>query len=136
MVLMRLLGCYPAIFPFNILDYNTTKGIDFVVERQASPKYIELKGTFRRKVNHSFRHIDRFVCYELELNDGEVIEDVEELKTSLQVKKDNIFESPDKRFHGKKYTTYQLIPQSPVVKSMEILVLKGFLSEVVGATFE
>jgi len=45
MLLMALMSNYPQLFKFNILDYNTTKGIDFVVEIGGSdlpPKRIAL----------------------------------------------------------------------------------------------
>ncbi|MCK4251859.1 hypothetical protein KAX97_10445, partial [candidate division WOR-3 bacterium] len=137
MLLMTLLSNYPDLFKFKILDYNTTKGIDFVVEMGGSPKYIELKGTFRKKINHSFRNIYKFICYDMPLTENDVIEDTEPLITRLRINKDDNFESFDQRFSNKKYRSYKLEPDSAAAaQSMEVLVLKQILSEVLGATLE
>lgn len=67
-LLTQLITLYPHLFKFKLLDYDTTKGIDFVVDFQASPKYIELKGTMHRFVNHPFRYIYKFICYDFDFN--------------------------------------------------------------------
>ena len=66
-LLTQIMTLYPKLFTFNLLDYNTSKGIDFVVDINGTPKYIELKGTLNKKINHPFRYIDRFVCYDINL---------------------------------------------------------------------
>jgi len=133
MLLVKLLSQYPDLFKWKILDYNTTKGIDFVVEMGGSPKYIELKGTLRKKINHSFRNIYKFVCYEISLTENDVVEDIEPLIARLRIKKDDNFESFDEKFNNKKYTSYKLEPDSAVAQSMEIVVLKEILTDVIGA---
>jgi hypothetical protein len=135
-LLMQLLDKYPDLFKFSFLDYNTTKGIDFVVEHAGSPKYVELKGTFQKKINHSLRNIYKFVCYDLDIGDGDVIEDVELFKVKLRVNKKDKFESFDTRFNGNEYTSYQLIPESAILQSVEIIVLKSLLSELIGAVMK
>jgi len=136
MLLMTLLSNYPDLFKFKILDYNTTEGIDFIVEMGGYPKYIELKGTFRKKINHSFRNIYKFICYDIKMMNNDVVEDVEKLTTRLRINKDDRFESFDDNFNDKKLTSYQLIPDSSVLQSMEVIVLKQLLSEIIGATLE
>ncbi len=121
---------YPQLFPFKLLDYNTTKGIDFIVEKSGNPYYIELKGTMRNKVNHSFRHIYKFACYDIDLGQGDVLSDVEDLKVGLTINKDDRFESLDENFKEKKFTSYQLHPVSAAVQSMEVIVLKRLLQEI------
>lgn len=132
-LLVRLLTTYPSLFPFNLLDYNTTKGIDFVIQKSGNAFYIEMKGTMQTKVNHSFRHIYKFICYDIGLRDGDILSDIEDLKVGLKVNKDDHFESLDDNFKGKKFTSYQLQPVSSVIQSMEIVVLKKVLEEVIGA---
>lgn len=133
-LLINLLAFYPDLFKFKILDYNTTKGIDFVVEMGANPKYIELKGTFRKKINHSFRNIYKFICYDMPLAENDVIEDVEPLITRLRIKEDDTFESFNMPFNNKKYRSYALYPDSPgKLQSMEVIVLKEILLDVIGA---
>lgn len=136
MLLIKLLDHYPGLFKFNLLDYNTTEGIDFVVEQGGFPKYIELKGTFRKKVNHSFRNIYKFICYDIDMLDGDLVEDVEPLQVRLQINKHDKFESFNQSFNGKQFTSFQLVSSSSAIQSMEIIVLKKLLKEVVGATFE
>jgi hypothetical protein len=126
------MALYPQLFPFKLLDYNTTKGIDFIVEKSANPYYIELKGTMRNKVNHSFRHIYKFICYDIDLRQGDVLSDVEDLKVGLTINKDDHFESLDDTFKGKKFTSYQLHPVSAAIQSMEVIVLKKILQEIIG----
>jgi hypothetical protein len=135
-LLIQLLTHYPNLFPFKLLDYNTTKGIDFVVKKGEYPRYIELKGTMQSKINHSFRHIYKFVCYDIDLKEGDIISDIEDLKVVLKINKNDNFESFDENFKLKKFTSYQLHPNSSVIQSMEIIVLKKILSEVVDANFE
>lgn len=135
-LLIQLLTYYPNLFPFKLLDYNTTKGIDFVVKKSDHPVYIELKGTMQNQVNHSFRHIYKFICYDIDLKDGDIISDTEDLKVALKINKNDHFESFDDNFKGKKFISYQLHPTSSVIQSMEIIVLKKILSEVVDAKFE
>ena len=136
MLLTQLMFNYPNLFKFKILDYNTTKGIDFVVETGGSPKYIELKGSFRKKINHSFRNIYKFICYDIEVTDNDIVEDEEPLKTRLVINKNDKFDSYDSHFKGKKFTGHQLISGTTAIQSMEIIVLKKLLSEVIGATLE
>ena len=135
-LLVEIIENYPDLFPFNILDYNTTKGIDFVVDHNGHPKYIELKGMLTKKINHPFRYLFKFICYDIDVRKNETVEDMEEFKTFLRIKEDDIFESPDERFNKKKYTSYVLVPESASIQSMEIIKLKSFLIDVLGATIE
>jgi len=137
-VLINLLSQYPNLFSFNLIDYNTTKGIDFVVsDKSDAPKYIELKGTFGKKVNHSFRNINRFICYDTGIGNNEEVADVEDLVVRLRINKQDRFQSMDERFHNKSYTSYQLIPETTAIENnMEIIVLKHLLKEVLCATID
>lgn len=135
-LLVQIIKDFPDLFPFKFLDYNTTKGIDFVVQKSGNPAYIELKGTMQSKVNHSFRNIYKFICYDIDLRDGDILSDVENLQVGLKINKDDHFPSFDDNFKDKKYTSYQLQPISAVIQSMEIIVLKKVLSEVIGAKFD
>ncbi|MCX7000566.1 MAG: ATP-binding protein [Candidatus Sumerlaeota bacterium] len=135
-LLIQLTTIYPNLFPFKILDYNTTKGIDFIVQKSGNAFYIELKGTMQSKINHSFRHIYKFVCYDIELKDGDILSDIEDLKVGLKINRDDRFQSLDDMFKNKKFTSYQLQPLSSIIQSMEIVVLKKVLEEVIGAQID
>ena len=80
-MLIQLISLFPNLFPFEILDYNTTKGIDFVVKEKLPrgyangdvTKYVELKGTLTGTMNHPFELISCVICYEVKMqNKGRV----------------------------------------------------------------
>lgn len=137
-VLMAIIQHYPDLFSFKLLDYNTTKGIDFVVEDYLGyPKYIELKGTLTKKINHPFRLIHKFICYDIDVSKNEIVEDMEPFKTTLKVIRNNVFESNDDRFDKKEYTGYVLEPEgTTIIQSMEVICLKSFLVEVLDAKIQ
>lgn len=133
-VLMTIMQKYPDLFPFEFMDYNTTKGIDFVVDHIGTPKYIELKGTLTKKINHPFRYTYKFICYDIDVRKNEIVEDKEEFQTRLQVINDATFESNNIMFNKKLFTGYNLLPEKTTsIQSMEIIVLKSFVTEVLGA---
>lgn len=133
-VLMTIMQKYPDLFSFNFMDYNTTKGIDFVVDHLGTPKYIELKGTLTKKINHPFRYTYKFICYDIDVNKNEIVEDKEGFYTRLQVIENANFESNDITYNKKMFTGYNLLPEKTTsIQSMEIIVLKSFLTEVIGA---
>lgn len=133
---ISLTTIFPDLFPFTLLDYNTTKGIDCVVDVQGYPKYIEFKGTMHNKINHPFRYIYKFICYDMEFLRSDIISDIEEFKTKLQINKDDKFNSFDENFKGKSYTSYQLVPDSASLQSMEIYNLKEILTRVLNASIK
>lgn len=136
-VLMTVLEHYPNLFQFKLLDYNTTKGIDFVVDHLGAPKYIELKGTLTKKINHPFQLIYKFICYDIDVKNNEIIEDIEPFKTSLKINRGDKFLSGDEEYNGKPYTSYCLHPEgTAAIQSMEIINLKTFLVEVLGAKIQ
>jgi hypothetical protein len=135
-LLIQLITHYPNLFPFKLLDYNTTKGIDFVVQKSGNPFYIELKGTMQSKVNHSFRHIYKFICYDIDPKDGDILSDIEDLKVGLKINRDDRFQSLDDSFKDRKFTSYQLQPISSVIQGMEVLVLKKVLEEIIQAKID
>lgn len=135
-LLVNIMAYYPSLFTFKLLDYNTTKGIDFVVEVNGEARYIELKGTLGKKINHPFRCIDKFICYDTELKTDDIVTDLEEFETKLEVNKQDVFESYDVEFKDKQYRSYRLRPISARIKDMEVICLKEILSDILGATFE
>jgi hypothetical protein len=133
---IQLICQYPNLFDFGIFDYNTGKGIDCVVERLSSPKYIEIKGTMHKKINHPFQCIYKFIAYDIDFKGEEEISDLEDFKMGLKINKNDEFLSDDEQFAGKKYTSYQLVPVNAGIQSIEIVNLKDFIIQVIGATIE
>lgn len=135
-LLIQIMTLYPKLFTFNLLDYNTSKGIDFVVDINGTPKYIELKGTLNKKINHPFRYIDRFICYDINLKPDDIVNDIEDFDTILTINKNDHFASYDEQFKNNLYKSYQLIPSSSQIKSMEIIVLKEVLTNILQAKIQ
>lgn len=132
-LLIQIMTLYPKLFTFNLLDYNISKGIDFVVDINGTPKYIELKGTLNKKINQPFRYIDRFICYDKNLKADDIVYDIEDFDTKLTVNRTDQFASFDDQFKNISYKSYQLIPSSSQIKSVEIIVLKEILTNILHA---
>ena len=131
-VLLTVMEHYPELFPFKIMDYNTTKGIDFVVDINDTPKYIELKGTLTQSINHPFQYIYKFICYDIDIGSGSIVVDIEDVEAELKTYKDK-FNSKDEEFKGKEYTSYKLEPRTENVQSMGVIVLKELLTDILNA---
>lgn len=133
-VLNTIMIKYPNLFNFKILDYNTNKGIDYVIDINGRPGYIELKGTLRETMNHSLSLIHKIICYDVELKKGTHIVDREGLTGELKSFKDSEFRSPDLNFNKKLYTHHKLESNSNAVTSnIEVIVLKKLLKEILEA---
>ncbi|AGK97654.1 ATP-binding protein [Clostridium pasteurianum] len=133
--LINLINIYPLLFDFTLLDYNTTKGIDLVVENNSNPKYIELKGTMTENINHGLANIFKFICYNIDFSKGDTITDGQ-YSVKLEIIRDCKFSSNDPRFRDKKYTRYILKPEDKdltVINPIEIIVLEKLLTEVLDA---
>lgn len=88
---------YPDDLKFEILDYNTHKGIDFLmrenplvpIENDSTVGYLELKYNLEKgRFNHSFDHLRYVVCYNTRgLKVGDEISDLN--KKTVQVVKND-----------------------------------------------
>ena len=135
-LLVQLTTIYPLIFTFKLLDYNTTDGIDFVAESNKNPKYIELKGTMNKNIKHPFRYIYKFIAYDINFSENDIVEDLEEFKAILKINKNDKFPSFDERFKDKQYVSYKLEPEAAAIQSMEIINLKTILTDLIRAKIE
>ncbi len=97
-----------------------------------------MKGTLTKKINHPFRYIYKFICYDLDVAKNEIVEDMESFNTTLKINKDDKFESNNDEFNSKTYTSYCLQPDgwNSNYPKHEIITLKTFLVEVLGAVIE
>ena len=66
---------FPNMFPFEPLDYNTTKGIDIIARNKTDNIvsesefwYIELKLILKKEFNHAFRHLRWILCWDFDKN--------------------------------------------------------------------
>jgi hypothetical protein len=129
-LLAQITTMFPDLFVFKIEDYNTTDGIDFVIQENGYPRYIELKGSLHKSINHPFKHISRFICYDLDLKSGDIVEDLDESSAKLVINSQDRFPSFDERFQNKPYVSYKLDPLSASITSMEIIVLKEIIEKI------
>lgn len=86
------------LFPFEPLDYNTTRGIDIIARnRSTSPItdgerwYVELKHTLQTRFNHSFSHLRYIVCWDLDrsISDGTEFTGIGEDVRRLRIAEDD-----------------------------------------------
>lgn len=88
-----LLKEYPAELKFEILDYSTHKGVDFLIrqnkevpiENDSTIGYVELKYNLEKgRFNHSFKNLRYIVCYNTSgLKIGDIVSDLNYLKLTV-----------------------------------------------------
>jgi hypothetical protein len=132
---------FPTLFNFDLLDYNTRNGIDFVVKNKyGEPKYIELKGILINSMNHPFEFINKIICYETDLKNGDICKDLVGIEVQFTEVKNQTYKSKDENdtFTGKKYTGYQLVPvnTNDNVDAIEVICLKDLIKDVLGGEFK
>jgi len=121
------------LFPFYIIDYDTHSGIDVIVKekndslplKQDRLYYVEFKNRLERNFNHSFEHLHNIICWDIDLVNGQEIEDVAKKKRIVK-----IIQPVD----GNDYTHYYLDDPRGSLK-IEIFVLKTYLKEKLGIDF-
>ena len=117
---------HPALFPFTIIDYDTSIGYDALVSYKAvedltkdSISFVEFKYALERAFDHAFSHLRYIVCWECGLNDGEEVEDVAGHKRVLQVS-DKSKTAP--------YRKYMLTSKTEG-HNIEVFVLRDYLRD-------
>lgn len=121
-----LLQVFPNILNYEILDYNTYKGIDFLIRKdeddEKSIGYAELKLNLEKgRFNHSFEKLREIICYNKKgFLQGEIMTDLSEKHLKLT-----------KNSNG-----WSLADHTGEVKhSIDIFVIEDFLNSV-GLQFE
>jgi len=86
-VFLTVYSIYYDKFEFEVLDYNTHRGVDIIVRQKAEVpvsesefKYLELKNILKKeKFNHTFKNLKWIICWDFspEIKDGS------ELKSSI-----------------------------------------------------
>jgi len=124
---------YPALFPFTIIDYDTSIGYDALVSYKAvedltkdSISFVEFKYALERAFDHAFAHLRYIVCWECGLSDGEEVEDVAGRRRVLQVT-DKSKSTP--------YRKYMLTSKTES-HNIEVFVLRDYLRDKTKAEFK
>ena len=124
----------PDLFDFELLDYNTTKGVDNIARHRSANRitegehgYIELKYKLQPKINHAYQYLRWLVCWDFDKNVIEGTElrgiednDIRRLETDLDDDGDPIYFLNNKRLAHK----------------VQVIRLKQFVSRKMGLDFE
>ena len=122
----------PALFPFEVLDYDTHEGIDIVVKgdkttplTQSRLFYVEFKYYLSGDFNHSFENLNSIVCWDTQLKHNDEVKDISGQCRKLVI-------CPKDKECG--YTRYFLDHPGKPIK-IEVYVLKDHLREKLGLEF-
>jgi hypothetical protein len=130
---ITLCSLKPDLFPFEPLDYNTTRGIDIIARnRSTSPItdgerwYVELKHTLQTRFNHSFSHLRYIVCWDLDrgMADGTEFTGIGEDIRRLRIGEDD----QKRRLYFLDYPTART--------KIQIIRLAEYLKNYLSLTFE
>jgi hypothetical protein len=91
-LVIKLSTIEPAIFPFEILDYNTHQGYDLLVKgdhatpiHQSKLFYVELKWILAAQLNHSFENLKAIVTWSTGVKHGGTVTDINGEERTLHV---------------------------------------------------
>jgi hypothetical protein len=123
------------LFPFEPLDYNTSRGIDVIARNKSNNKisdcefwYIELKYNLIKEFNHSFKYTRWIICWDF-LND---IKNDSIIKTSIEGQ-DRILKW-EKDNNNNKHL-YFLDDSKSSIK-IQVIRLREYLEENLGIVFK
>jgi len=91
-LVIKLATIDEAIFPFEILDYNTHQGYDLLVKgdhstpiHQSRLFYVELKWILSDQLNHSFENLKAIIAWRTGVKHGGTIKDINGEERTLQI---------------------------------------------------
>jgi hypothetical protein len=130
-LLVQLCTLRPALFLFEIIDYDTHSGIDVIVKgRGHNPVhasalyYVELKFQLQNSMNHTFENISSIVCLDTDIKNGEKVSDLSGEERVMKIV------PPDEK---EKYTGYYLHRDRKV--HIPVFVLRYYLEQTLGLKF-
>jgi hypothetical protein len=124
-VFNQIYALKPSLFPFQVVDYDTRRGYDALVEHQSTRdlskplSFIEFKHSLGGEFNHSFEHLFAIICWDCHVSNGEKVRDIGNHELELKI--------TPKRGKGE-YTRYMLC-SSTTHNNIEVFVLKQYLQE-------
>jgi len=124
---------WPELFPFSVIDYDTSIGYDALVSYKSvddltkdSMSFVEFKYALEKNFDHSFSHLRYVVCWECGLNDGDEIEDVAGKIRRLEAT------DPGEEHDYRKY----MLSSRTEADKIEVFVLKDYLRDKKGLEFK
>lgn len=131
-LVVQLMTLEPDLFPFTVLDYDTHEGIDLLVKAKdkvtvTSSKlyYLEFKYLLSKNFNHSFENLYSVICWDTDLKNGDVVQDVAKEERKLSII------APESEGDRTRY----FLDNPRKAHRIEVLVLKDFLPQVLGLEF-
>lgn len=125
----------PKLFPFNIVDYSTSRGIDALCLlepaegglQKGNLRYVEFKKALTHDFkDHTFARLAAIVCWECNLKHGAKVHDLAGKERTLNISKD---------LEGHTVHTLLAPPELPTNNIM-VYVLKEYLADKLGVTFK
>lgn len=134
-VVMQLLALKPALFGFQVVDYDTKYGYDLLVTKdtaldlnRASLRFMEMKHELHRDFSHSFGKLAAVICWDTKLSNEDVVTDLGGEKRQMKIT------APDVNKDGA-YTKFMLVSDT-ADHNIEVFVLKEFLKQKLGMDFK
>ena len=82
----------PGLFPFEIVDYDTHRGIDVIAKGDKTVPlpsarlfYVEFKLNMARDFNHSFENLHSIVCWDTQVKHDDILTDVKGEERKMQI---------------------------------------------------
>lgn len=118
-----------SILNMEILDYDDHSGIDLLVRKNGNPSnlldktrvaYVELKYVLASMVNHAFDYLYAVICWECDLNPGDLVTDAANNKFQYEVHKDQ---------QGLTLARLVPLPDGKVTHNVKVILLQKLLEE-------
>lgn len=129
----QLLTIDPNIFKFKVIDYDTSFGYDLLVTKntahdlqQAAMYFVEMKFILKKDFNHSFKKLSAIICWDTDLNDEYVLEDIAGEIRKMRITPAGV--------NNNEYTKYMIVSDTED-HNIEVFVLRKYLKEVLDLTF-
>ncbi|HEY1773909.1 MAG TPA: ATP-binding protein [Gammaproteobacteria bacterium] len=131
-LITKLEVLYPDLLPFEILDYNTTRGIDVIGRArtkvpvsESELKYVELKNYLGKEFNHSFANLGWVLCWDF----SDDIKNETEISSFAEAKWKILFHE------NKGVRNYLLDNPGVKVSKIEVIRLKEYMEQKLGIKY-
>ncbi len=134
-IFMQLSIVNPDLFDFTVVDYDTHRGIDVIVkEKNNTPvssgklKYVEFKNILTKNFNHSFEHLYKIICWDIDTSILPLDEEITDIAN--QTRKLKLVEPRDENDYQKYF-----LDDEHSDRKIEVIVLKHYLEDVADIKF-
>ena len=124
---------YPGIFPFSVIDYDTSIGYDALISTKSvedltkdSMSFVEFKYALEKTFDHAFSHLQYIICWQCGLNDDDEVQDVTGRERHLQITE------PGKDQPYRKY----MLTSKTEPHNIEVFVLSEYVPDKLSVQFK